>query len=713
MSVRTIVVFLLAVAVGPSLLVQGGIYAYWFTSAYESNLQANKELAHALAAALEGYVLDLAQHEQVIGAAISTKWPYTTEELDALMAASAKDYPALNAFLLFGPDGRVIAGSDARLKEALKPVDVSDREYFREAIRAHGWALSDLLEGRADPNPIFVVARAIYRGDKLEGVLVGSVNPDRLAEATIKLQRREGGGYACFDRKGHLVFRSSVTSLTWADRIDPDSGDLVQRALRGEEATGTMHWKNSTEQRLAVRVPVGRLGWVAGTGEPRSHAVAPAARTLLLAGGGNLGVICLSLGGAWFISRRIVRGINGLRSHAQAVGQGNLDQTVPLGRIREVGDLAEAFNRMTTLRRSAEQALLAAKEEWERTFDSVPDLIAIMDSNHRVMRANRAMAQRLGRRPEECIGLPCFEVVHGTGCPQDSCPHAQTIIDGKEHTVELHEPGLGGDFLVTTTPLLDGSGKLIGSVHVARDITDRKRAEGELKSTALELARSNQDLEQFAYVASHDLQEPLRMVTGHLSIIQDRLGGSLDETTSQSMFFAMDGAGRMQAMISDLLTFCRAGRKADGFLPTDMEAVLAVVLDNLAAAIADAGAVVEHDPLPTVKAEQSQMIQLLQNLIGNAIKYQPAGQAARIQVAAARDHDGWLLSVRDNGIGIRPEHLDRVFMIFQRLHSRDQYPGTGIGLALCKRIVEFHGGRIWVESEPGKGSTFLFTLPDR
>lgn len=203
------------------------------------------------------------------------------------------------------------------------------------------------------------------------------------------------------------------------------------------------------------------------------------------------------------------------------------------------------------------------------------------------------------------------------------------------------------------------------------------------------------------------------MVTGHLSIIQDRLGGSLDETTSQSMFFAMDGAGRMQAMISDLLTFCRAGRKADGFLPTDMEAVLAVVLDNLAAAIADAGAVVEHDPLPTVKAEQSQMIQLLQNLVGNAIKYQPAGQAARIQVAAARDHDGWLLSVRDNGIGIRPEHLDRVFMIFQRLHSRDQYPGTGIGLALCKRIVEFHGGRIWVESEPGKGSTFLFTLPDR
>jgi len=304
-------------------------------------------------------------------------------------------------------------------------------------------------------------------------------------------------------------------------------------------------------------------------------------------------------------------------------------------------------------------------------------------------------------------------VVHGTGCPQDTCPHAQTIVDGKEHTVELHEPGLGGDFLVTTTPLLDAGGKLIGSVHVARDITDRKRAEGELKSTALELARSNQDLEQFAYVASHDLQEPLRMVTGHLSIIQDRLGDTLDETTRQSMFFALDGASRMQAMISDLLTYCRAGRKTEGFLPIDMETVLTVVLDNLAAAIADAAALVEHDPLPTVKAEQSQVIQLLQNLIANAIKYQPAGQAPRIKVSAARDQDAWVLSVRDNGIGIKPEHLDRVFMIFQRLHSREQYPGTGIGLALCKRIVEFHGGRIWVESQPGKGSTFFFTLPDR
>ena len=506
---------------------------------------------------------------------------------------------------------------------------------------------------------------------------------------------------------------------------------------------------------------------------------------------------------------------------------------------------AEAKSRQQDLqseidqRRKAVEEVVRAKLEWERTFDSIPDLIAILGNDHRIVRVNLAMARRLGLDPDRCVGLPCCRVVHGAESPPENCPHKLTQMDWKEHTAEIQAPRLardgGGDFLVSTTPLFDLQGHMVGTVHVARDISEskqahdnaarlaaivessddailsknldgtiltwniaaqrilgyradeiigqsitrllppermgeeeqimeklrrgervehfetvrlakdgrrvdvsatvsplkdsggkvigaskiirdiskRKRAEIELRQLAEEFERSNHDLEQFAYVASHDLKEPLRMVSGHLQLLQERLKDKLDDGTRQSMFFAVDGAKRMQELIGDLLTFSRAGRKAQGFLPTQMEEVLATVRANLSVAIAEAGATLEHDPLPEVQAEPFQMMQLLQNLIGNAIKYRAKDRKPQIRIAAAREKQGWLFSVRDNGIGIDPEQSQRVFEIFQRLHTRQEYSGTGIGLAVCKRIVEYHCGRIWVESVPEGGSTFFFVIPDR
>jgi PAS domain S-box-containing protein len=244
----------------------------------------------------------------------------------------------------------------------------------------------------------------------------------------------------------------------------------------------------------------------------------------------------------------------------------------------------------------------------------------------------------------------------------------------------------------------------------AMDITARKRADEALQRTTAELARSNKDLDQFASVASHDLQEPLRVVTGFVQLLQKKYQNQLDAEADQFIEFAADGAKRMGTLIKDLLAYARVGSRGLELAPTDAGAALRQAVDNLRVSIEETTAEITYGELPTVRADAGQLVQLFQNLLGNALKFH-GEEPPKIHVDASRQEDHWLFSVRDNGIGIASEFLDRIFLIFERLHTRTQYPGTGIGLAICKRIVDRHGGRIGVESEPGQGATFSFTLP--
>ena len=249
---------------------------------------------------------------------------------------------------------------------------------------------------------------------------------------------------------------------------------------------------------------------------------------------------------------------------------------------------------------------------------------------------------------------------------------------------------------------------------VVRDVTERKRYEAALRARSEELARSNAELEQFAYVASHDLQEPLRMVASYTQLLQRRYQGKLDEQADKYIHFAVDGAQRMQALINDLLALSRVGTQGRPFVATDPGAVVARVLRWLERALAESGGeVVVVGVLPTVLADAGQLEQLFQNLIANALKFRRPGERPRVEVTAERGEGEWVFAVRDNGIGFEQQFAEQIFLVFQRLHTRAEYAGTGVGLAICKKIVERHGGRIWAEGALGAGATFRFTIPDR
>jgi signal transduction histidine kinase len=247
--------------------------------------------------------------------------------------------------------------------------------------------------------------------------------------------------------------------------------------------------------------------------------------------------------------------------------------------------------------------------------------------------------------------------------------------------------------------------------QLEREIAERKEAEKGLKRISEELTRSNADLQHFAYAASHDLQEPLRVIEGFIKLLARRYEGKLDAKAAEFIGFAIEGVKGMRALIKDLLDYSRMGTIDMNIKPADFSAAVEKAVFNLRAAIEESGAVVTHDPLPTIRADQVQISRLFQNLIGNAIKFRGT-EAPAIHISAERNEDGWIFFVRDNGIGIDPDNTERIFAVFQRLHTKEEYSGTGIGLAICKRIVERHGGRIWVASEMGKGSTFCFTIPE-
>lgn len=368
--------------------------------------------------------------------------------------------------------------------------------------------------------------------------------------------------------------------------------------------------------------------------------------------------------------------------------------------------LTATINAMLRIRK-AENSLKEAAKKWQATFDAINDGVCLLNSGFKVDRCNKAFEIIIGKKQDEVINKSLCETCRDL-CAFNEMYFRQALSGSDE--IKNEEILVNGSWYLVSTDLIKGDeDSFSGAVFKMTNITPAKRAENELKKTMVELERSNRELEQFAYVASHDLQEPLRMVSNFTQLLSKRYSGKLDPDADTMINFAVDGARRMQMLIMDLLTFSRVMTKGMPFETVDLNDVLLAVEKNLQMTVKESGALIKAGHLPVIKADQVQMAQLFQNLISNAIKFRSEREPV-VRISAEEKKHDWVFSVSDNGIGIDPQFKDRIFVIFQRLHDMAAYPGTGIGLAICKKIVERHGGKIWVESEAGEGSTFYFTL---
>ncbi len=393
---------------------------------------------------------------------------------------------------------------------------------------------------------------------------------------------------------------------------------------------------------------------------------------------------------------------------------GLLWEYVRLCRLEREG--ARALQASVAARLLAEGTLQDSRARLLGIVESAMDAVISVDADQRVVLFNAGAA--------EMFQCPVAEAL---GQPLDRFMPARFREHHREHIRHFGESGV-------TTRRMGALGELAGLrangeefpieaaisrtviagktvfTAIVRDITERKRAEAQLRQAAEELARSNNDLQQFAYVVSHDLQEPLRTISGFLGLLERKLHDGPDAEVREYMQYIVEGGQRMRQMIADLLAYSRVGAKDVKTETVALRQPLDRALEMLRGAIDESAAAIRVEDLPTVRLNPGQWTQVFQNLIGNAVKFR-SQRPLEIQVGAKRDGQFWLVWVKDNGIGMSPEYRERIFEVFQRLHSRKQYPGTGIGLAICKKVVERHGGRIWVESEPEQGATFYFTIP--
>jgi len=371
----------------------------------------------------------------------------------------------------------------------------------------------------------------------------------------------------------------------------------------------------------------------------------------------------------------------------------------PSGRI--VGASKIVRDTTETKRNEREARLLSA------IVDFSDDAIVSKDLNGTITSWNKGAEQLFGYTADEIIGKPVTVLI-----PPDRLDEEPRIIerlkagDRVDHfeTLRRRKDGTLLDISLTISPVRDAKGRIVGASKIARDISQRKRAEAEIR-------RANQDLEQFAFSASHDLQEPLRSVKIYSELLARRCGDRLDAQALEFLGYVRSGATRMELLISDLLAYTQVSKRERVAESVDANAALSIVLEGMSGSILESGARITSDSLPAIPMHGARLQQLFQNLIGNAIKYRSNERIPKIHISAERHGEGWTFTVLDNGIGIAPEYKEKVFGLFKRLHTSEEYSGTGIGLAICQRIVEQYHGRIWVESEPGRGSAFRFTIP--
>jgi len=617
-----------------------------------------------------------------------------------LGARVGEGQPYLRWLIIEPLEGQVIVDSDGKEDGKYR----EDRPYF--ILGKLGPYVQNVYYSSALQAPAMTISAPLTNAQGgLVAVLAARLD---LNDMNAIIQRRTG------DRQTDDAFLVNTSHLfVTQPRLDSDPAVLsrgvhtvaVQRCLSG--ATGVVladDYRGVPDIVNFAWMPVRNMCLIVKVDQAEAFApVAAIGRWVILGSGIALVIVAVIAVG---LARTITRPVRALQAGAARFGRGELDVRLLETPGDELGALAREFNIMAAAL-SREQTLL--RHRLERMYGLSTDLICALGFDGYFKEVNPAFERVLGYRQDEMLTSPYIEFIH----PDDRAATqaaAATLAEGQalagfENRFRCKD---GSWKWLLWNATSDPREQLI--YGMAHDVTERKQVDETLNKTLAEVERSNKELEQFAYVASHDLQEPLRMVSSYTQLLAKHFGGQLDQDARDYVGYAVDGANRMQRMIQDLLLYSRAMTRGKAQEPVDLDGVLGEALANLQMTIGETGSMISADNLPTVNADRLQLVQVFQNLVGNAIKFRKEGDSPRVQISARRDGAEWIISVKDNGIGIDPKHFSRLFVIFQRLHGPQQYPGTGIGLALCQRIIARHGGRIWVESAPGKGSEFLFTL---
>lgn len=565
--------------------------------------------------------------------------------------------------------------------------------------------VSDLFVGPVLKRPLINVAVPVQTGGAVTHSLVAVVLPEHLQKMLEDYRFPKERIAIIVDRSGAIVARNRDAERHIGQSV---SSQLSQRMRDGEEGSLESVSRDGIPV-LTVFARSAATGWGVVVGIPIATLTADLWRSLSLLIGLAVLLLASSLGLAWFMGGRVVRPVRELRSAALEMGYGKPVSVPELG-IREVDEVRLALVTASSRLVEANEALTGSEARMRGIVESATDAIVILDDSGNIVLFNFAAVTMFGCSREQAIGTPFNrfipERLHADfaaqllayreeGTPEQGGSAAEVAIamrsNGEEFPVEISFPQVLAGVNEVRTLIL-------------RDITARVRIQKALE-------RSNLDLQQFAFVASHDLKTPLRSIGGFVQILERNHAASLDDRALALIRRTSDAVRRLEQLTDDLLSYARVSSHPKPFTLVHIREVVDDVMQLLHAAIEDSGAVVSVGDMPEVLGDRTQLVQLLLNLIGNSIKY-CEGRAPVVRVSAHRADREWVFCVADNGIGIDARHHEKVFEVFKRLHTQQEYPGTGIGLAVCRRVVEHHGGRIWVESAPGEGSTFSFTIPD-
>ena len=701
-------------------------------------IQANLDIARVVAKNFETFIESVLRSERVAGLAFASRQPIADEDRDHLLDAFQGANPEVRSLFWVSPKGLIIASS----LRSYVGFDISDRSFYRDIVAGKDWGVSELITGKATGKPAFTISCGI-RNEKGEllGIVAASIEPDRL-DSVVGVNRSEGGGTSIVDNKGMLIYRYPPIQPTWEERnwlrLYPS---LFQEALSGKEAVKTVFATYDRKMRIAAVTPIPSVGWVASAGQWEREALWPVVLDTLESGGVVLLIALASSFLAFALSRKISASINVLRNHAFDLGRGGAESPVTASGPAELKDLADALNKMAEEMRSREEALRLSEEKFATAFANNPAAVQMSRlEDGQLLDVNHTWVALSGYSREEAIGHSARKMrIWPT--PEAAARFVRELREkGSLHGWEQEFFRKSGDVYLAelSAQVLTVRGeKLILSTFV--DITSRKQMEKELsrsrdeldlrvreRTAELEKANTelgryntrlvalNKELQDFAFIASHDLQEPLRKVVTFGNLLAERCGASLDETSRDYLGRMQNAAMRMRNLLGSLLEYSRVTTRVKPMEETEIRKCVEEALSNLEVLAKEKNARVQVGDLPKVGADPVQMTELFQNLIGNALKFHRQGEVPCVKVyARLRDEQGvHEIRVEDNGIGFEEKYVDQIFLPFQRLHGRSSvYEGVGMGLAICKKIVEHHGGEITATSEWGKGSTFIVRLP--